>query len=87
MPSSENFDPSRICASSDRRYGIRASLKAHDGFDALMGADWETTRWYATAQERDRVLATIGQRHAFSRIGDAPAVIYRAVDRDGVGEN
>ena len=81
MSSSENFDPTRITTSDNQVFGIRATLKPNDGFAALMGNDWETTRWYATAQERDRVLKTIGSRHEFSRMGDEPALTYAAVQR------
>lgn len=81
MPSSENFDPTRISSTDKLLYGIRATLKPHDGFAAVIGDDWETTRWYATREERDRVLKTIGGRHAFSRLGDEPALTYTAVER------
>ncbi len=81
MPSSENFDPSRIANQKDHLFGIRATINPNDGFAALMGSDWETTRWYATEEERDRVLKTIGGRHEFSRIGDEPAVAYVPVER------
>ncbi len=81
MPSSENFDPARIASDNIQLFGIRATIKPHDGFAALMGSDWETTRWYATQEERDRVLKTIGGRHDFSRIGDEPALTYAAVER------
>ncbi len=81
MPSSENFDPARISTSGSQLFGIRATIKPEDGFAAVIGSDWETTRWYATAKERDDVLKTIGTRHEFSRIGDTPAVTYEAVER------
>ena len=81
MPSSENFDPARITTTDNQVFGIRATVEPNDGFAAVIGNDWETTRWYATAKERDRVLKTIGNRHEFSRIGDAPAVSYVPVER------
>lgn len=87
MPSSENFDPGRISSGASTLYGIQASLKPNDGFAALMGGDWETTRWYATKAERDEVLRTIGQRHRFSRIGDEPALNYVAVEQRRSGGN
>lgn len=85
MSSTENFDPSRISSHPAELYGIKASLNPHDGFAALVGDDWETVRWYATASERDRVLETIATRHEFSRIGDAPAVNYVPVQRTASG--
>lgn len=81
MPSSENFDPARIACTDKLLFGIRATLKPNDGIAAVIGDDWETTRWYATREERDRVIKTIGSRHAFSRIGDEPALNYTAVER------
>lgn len=87
MPSSENFDPSRIDTQRNKLYGIQARLRPNDGFAALMGSDWETVRWYATEQERDDVLRTIGEQHAFSRSGDAPALIYTPVVRNRSGGN
>ncbi|MFK8028682.1 MAG: hypothetical protein AB8G18_00440 [Gammaproteobacteria bacterium] len=86
MPSSENFDPNRISDNPSELYGIKATLRPHDGFAALVGADWETVRWYATAEERDRVMATIATRHEFSRIGDEPAVNYTSVQRAAPGK-
>ncbi len=80
MPSSENFDPARISTNDSQLFGIRATIKPNDGFAAVIGSDWETTRWYATAEERDRVMKTIGSRHEFSPIGDTPAVSYVPVE-------
>lgn len=81
MPASENFDATRISANGDLLFGIRISLPTDDTFANLVGADWTTTRWYASEQERDSAFGTIGARHPFSRIGDEPTLHYEKISR------
>jgi hypothetical protein len=61
---------------ASKPYGIRVRLRARDPFTRLVGADWHTTHWFATEQERDAALADMSGRHLYSRRGDEPAVIY-----------
>lgn len=60
-------------------YGIRVSLKPGDPFRKLLGADWQRTHWFATAEERDAVLAEMSRKHEYSRPGDYPAHAYEKV--------
>lgn len=60
-------------------YGIRARLRARDPFTRLVGADWQKLHWFATERERDDALADMAARHAYSRRGDEPAVVYEKV--------
>jgi len=60
-------------------FGIRARLRAGDPFTRLVGADWQKLHWFATERERDDALADMAGRHAYSRRGDEPAVIYEKV--------
>jgi hypothetical protein len=64
-----------------RPYGIRVSLKAGDPFSKLLGADWQRTHWYFTAAERDRALEDMARKHEYSRIGDAPALVFEKVEK------
>ena len=50
-----------------------------DPFTRLVGADWQKLHWFATERERDDALADMAARHAYSRRGDEPAVIYEKV--------
>lgn len=47
-----------------KRYGIRITLRQNDPMRAphLLGENWESFRWYDSADERDRAMAEM-QRH------------------------
>ena len=47
----------------------------------LLGADFQYTRWYQTAAERDAALAEMSREHAYSRRGDVERMAYRKVER------
>ena len=63
-------------------FGIRVRLRACDPFTRLVGADWQKLHWFASEQERDEALVDMASRHAYSRGGDEPAVIYEKVSGD-----
>jgi hypothetical protein len=56
-------------------------IPKEDPFAGLVGAEWETVHWFATAAERDAAMADMGARHRYSRIGDAPSIILESVQR------
>lgn len=64
------------------RYGIRCTLRPDDPMAAphLLGPGFESFYWYATAAERDAALIDKAAEHRFSRRGDAPTVVYAAID-------
>jgi hypothetical protein len=64
-----------------RPYGIRVRLKAGDPFAKLLGADWQRTHWFFTAAERDQTLEDMARKHEYSRIGDAPAMVFEKVEK------
>jgi len=66
---------------SQRPYGVRASLRANDPMRKLLGPDWSTTHWYATAGERDAMLAEMSRTHEYSRRGDQPAMRFEKVEK------
>lgn len=66
-----------------RPYGIRVTLRPGDPFRRLLGDDWQTVHWHATAAERDAALADMSRRHEYSRIGDRPALAFEKVERLG----
>lgn len=61
-------------------FGVRVSLRSSDPFRKLLGQDWSRTHWYATAAERDAVLADMSREHDYSRRGDAPALRFEKVE-------
>jgi hypothetical protein len=63
-----------------RPFGIRVRLRRGDPFAKLLGTDWQKTHWYFTAAERDRVLEDMSRKHEYSRIGDAPALVFEKVE-------
>lgn len=61
-------------------FGVRVSLRSGDPFRKLLGQDWSRTHWYATAAERDAILADMSREHDYSRPGDAPALRFEKVE-------
>ncbi len=82
MPTSENFDPGRIASGGERLFGVRTTLPPGDPMRAVLGDDWESCRWYATASERDAALDRMRSEHRYSRTGDRPTLIYERIERD-----
>lgn len=68
-------------SSAERPYGLRISLRPEDPFAKLVGADWQKTHWFARERERDETLADMSSRHRFSRVGDAPALVFTKVEK------
>jgi len=66
---------------AQQRYGIRVSLPVADPLRRLLPEHWETVHWYEDAATRDRALEDMSVRHRYSRIGDAPSVVYEPVER------
>ncbi len=80
MASSENFDPGRIRSARDKVFGIQMELSTDDPMKLVLGDDWETIRWYASAAERDRAYDEIRGQHVWSRSGDRPTMRYAKID-------
>ncbi len=70
----------RAIPQSPKPYGVRVRLKAGDPFARLLGADWQTTHWYYTLEDRDAALTQMARRHEYSRIGDEPALVFEKVE-------
>jgi len=64
-----------------RPFGVRVKLRPGDPFRRLLGDDWQKLHWFATVVERNEALADMSRRHEFSRIGDAPALLFEKVER------
>lgn len=65
----------------ERPYGIRVSIRGTDTFARVIGKDWSREHWFATKSERDRVMQDMASRHLYSRRGDSPTLIYKAIER------
>jgi hypothetical protein len=65
----------------DLRYGIRVTLARSDPFRRLVPEKWEMVHWYPDAETRDQALQDMSSRHRYSRMGDAPATCYEAIER------
>jgi hypothetical protein len=70
-----------------RPYGIRVRLRPGDPFAKLLGTDWQKTHWFFTAEERDRILEDMSRKHEYSRIGDAPSLVFEKVEKLGESRN
>jgi hypothetical protein len=62
-------------------FGIRVRLQPGDTFARLLGSDWEKLHWFATREERDRVLEDMASEHLYSRRGDRPTLIFEPIER------
>lgn len=70
----------RPATQDPRPFGIRISLRGHDPFRKLMGADWHRTHWYLSAADRDAAMADMSRKHEYSRPGDRPALVFEKVE-------
>jgi hypothetical protein len=61
-------------------FGIRVRLRKSDPFRNLVGGDWQKEHWFATANERDAMLAQMSGRYVYFRPGDQPALDFETVD-------
>jgi hypothetical protein len=75
-----NHNMARSIPNAPRPYGIRLRLKPGDPFAKFLGADWQKTHWFFTAEERDVTLSQMSRRHEYSRIGDEPAMVFEKVE-------
>jgi hypothetical protein len=66
---------------AQRRYGLRVTMPSSDPLRAVLGTQWSTVHWYATAAERDEAMREKAARHAYSRIGDVPSIVLEAIER------
>jgi hypothetical protein len=66
-----------------KRFGIRITLPENDpmALPHLLGAQWESFRWYDREADRDRAMGEMGERHLYSRTGDAPKLVLSKIER------
>jgi len=69
-------------SSTDKPYGISVKLPENDPMSAphLLGDNWEGTRWYTSAEERDVAFESMQNHPRFYRIGDTPSIQLEKVD-------
>ena len=67
-----------------KRYGIRITMPDDDPMRAshLLGEDWESFRWFDSAEERDRILLEMRTLPPFYRRGDAPNQVLEPVEEE-----
>lgn len=66
---------------TEKRFGVRVSLRPGDTFTRLLGRDWERVHWFATTDERDRALREMASEHLYSRRGDRPTLRFDPIER------
>lgn len=64
-----------------RPFGIRVGIRKTDTFARIIGEDWTREHWFETAAERDRAMADMASRHAYSRTGDSPTLVFETIER------
>nr|WP_298719902.1 hypothetical protein [uncultured Steroidobacter sp.] len=65
----------------DCQFGIRVKLRSTDPFKNLVGGDWTREHWYATRDERDRMLKEMSGRYLYFRPGDRPTLEFEKIER------
>ena len=67
-----------------KRYGIRITLPPGDTLLAghLLGEQWESHRWYDTADERDRAYEQMLALPAYYRRDENPTQVLVKIERD-----
>jgi len=63
-------------------FGIRISLPDGDPFTRLVDDGWTATHWYASRTARDLAMSDMRREHEYSRSGDAPALVFEAIERN-----
>lgn len=65
-----------------KKYGIRVCLPGGDTMAAthLLGDNWETFRWYDTADQRDVAYTEMLRQPPYYRQGDSPTVILEKIE-------
>lgn len=66
---------------ASRPYGIRVRMRRSDPLRNLLGDAWQKEHWFATAAERDQVLAEMSGHYVYFRHGDAPTMEYEKLER------
>lgn len=66
-----------------KHYGIRITLPQGDTLRAahLLGENWESFRWYDTAEERDAAFEDVQMQVAYYRKGDKVSQVVEKVER------
>jgi len=67
-----------------KKYGIRMNLPEGDpmAMSHLLGENWETVRWFANEQERDKALLEMQSAHPHYRTGDYASLVYSKAERN-----
>ena len=61
-------------------FGIRMSLPDGDPMRPLLGDEWQTTEWFATAAEREKRLEELMAQFVYYRKGDCASLTYERVE-------
>jgi hypothetical protein len=61
-------------------FGIRVTLPENEPFNRLLDEGWSAQHWFQSRYERDRALKEMSREHEYSRKGDAPTLLFEAID-------
>ena len=69
-----------------KKFGIKVCLPSGDTMSAphLLGDDWQTFRWFESAEKRDMAYAEMERQPPYYRKGDSPTVVLEKIDQDAV---
>ena len=66
----------------EKNYGIRVSLPGNDtlSMEHLLGKDWESVRWFESAEKRDRIYQQMKETPRNYRIGDHATILLEKIN-------
>lgn len=69
-------------STATKAFGISVKLPENDPMAAthLLGEDWSGTRWYESAEERDRAFDSMKDHPRYYRKGDVPSILLEKID-------
>lgn len=67
-----------------KQFGIRITLQPSDTMRAphLLGEDWESYRWYRTAEERNKAFEKLQRQPPYYQRADNPNLILTKVESE-----
>lgn len=67
-----------------KKFGIRVSLPEGNtmAMEHLLGKDWESFRWYSSAEKRDSAFEDMQRQPRNYRIGDTIKQVLQKVDSE-----
>ena len=76
------FNKASAVTAAKKTFGISVKMPENDPMSAphLLGEDWNGTRWYLTAEERDAAFDSMKDHPRYYRRGDVPSIVLEKIN-------